>query len=128
MANYTIPKQSKFSVVAAGNISLGQVGSVFVDASTATAVKPPTSAVFIAITFLEDTIFDASGGLEAEDANQYINTEAAAHDESDGNATATQGELGAQIDNSNTFPQGATIFGRWTEINITSGMLVAYIG
>jgi len=132
MANYTIPKQSKFSVVAAGNISLGQVGSIFVDASTATAVRPPTSAVFIAITFLEDTIFDATGGgtagLKAEDENQYINTEAAAHNEADGAATATQGELGAIIDASNTFPQGATIFGRWTEINITSGMLVAYIG
>jgi hypothetical protein len=128
MANYELPKQSKFSVVAAGNISLGQVGSIFVDASTATPVRPPTSAVFIAITFLEDTIFDASGGLEAEDANQYINTEAAAHNEADGAATTTQGELGAQIDASNTFPQGATIFGRWNEINITSGMLVAYIG
>ena len=119
---------SKYSVVEAGNLGLGQAGSIFVDASTATPVKPPSDTVFVAITFLEDTIFDASGGLEAEDANQYINTEAKAHNETAGNATATQGELGAQIDASNTFPQGATIFGRWIEINIVSGMLIAYIG
>ena len=118
----------KYSVLEASNLGFGQIGSVFVDASTATPVKPPSDTVFVAITFLEDTIFDASGGLEAEDADQYINTEAGAHNETAGNATATQGELGAQIDNSNTFLQGATIFGRWIEINIDSGMLVAYIG
>ena len=118
----------KYSVLEASNLGFGQIGSVFVDASTATPVKPPSDTVFVAITFLEDTIFDASGGLEAEDANQYINTEAEAHNETAGNATATQGELGAQIGDDNTFPQGATIFGRWIEINIVSGMLIAYIG
>ena len=119
----------KYSVLEAGNLGFGQIGSVFVDASTATAVKPPTGTIFVAITFLEDTIFDSSGGLKAEDANQYINTESAAHNESAGNATTSQGELGAKIQVDNTFPQGATIFGRWTEINIgASGMLVAYIG
>ena len=107
----------KYSVVEASNLGFGQVGSVFVDASTATPVRPPTGTAFIAITFLEDTIFDASGGLEA-----------GAHNEANGAATTTQGELGAQIDASNTFPQGATIFGRYIEINITSGMLIAYIG
>jgi hypothetical protein len=118
----------KYTVVESGNLGLGQSGSIFLDASTATAVKPPTETVFVAITFLDDTIFDASGGLAAEDENQYANTEAAAHNETAGNATASQGELGAQIDGSNTFPAGVTIFGRWNEINITSGMLIAYIG
>lgn len=116
----------KYSVVEASNLGFGQVGSIFLDASG--AASPPTGLVFIAITLLEDTILDASGGLVAEDENQYANTEAAAHDESDGSETATQGSGGLQIDASNTFPQGATIFGRWTEIDITSGMLIAYIG
>ena len=117
----------KYSVLEAGNLGFGQVGSLFLDADG--AASPPTGSVFIAITFLEDTTLDSSGGLVAEDQNQYANTEAAAHNEADGSETATQGELGAQIDVSNTFPQGATIFGRWTEINIgASGMLVAYIG
>ena len=108
------------------NAGLGQAGSVFIDASGATS--PPTGKVFIAITMLEDTIFDASGGLVAEDQNQYANTEAAAHNESDGSETTTQGSGGLQMDASNTFPAGITIFGRYTEIDITSGMLIAYIG
>ena len=117
----------KYSVVEAGNLGFGQVGSIFLDASG--AASPPTGLVFIAITFLEDTILDASGGLVAEDQNQYANTEAAAHNEADGSETAKQGSGGLQIDASNTFPQGATIFGRWTEIDIgSSGMLIAYIG
>tara|TARA_R100000742_G_C4174954_1_gene11980 strand:- start:111 stop:473 length:363 start_codon:yes stop_codon:yes gene_type:complete len=116
----------KYSVVESGNLGLGQVGSVFIDASG--AASPPTGKAFVAITFLEDTVFDASGGLVAEDANQYGNTEAAAHNESDGSETATQGSGGLQIDASNTFPQGITIFGRYTEIDITSGTLIAYIG
>ena len=116
----------KYSVVETGNLGFGQVGSIFLDASG--AASPPTGLVFIAITFLEDTILDASGGLVAEDQNQYANTEAAAHNEADGSETATQGSGGKQVDVNNTFPQGATIFGRWTEIDITTGMLIAYIG
>ena len=116
----------KYSVVESGNLGFGQVGSIFLDASG--AASPPTGLMFIAITFLEDTVIDASGGLVAEDQNQYANTEAAAHNEADGSETADQGSGGLQIDASNTFPQGATIFGRWSEIDITSGMLIAYIG
>ena len=115
-----------YSVQESQNAGLGQAGSVFIDASGATS--PPTGKVFIAITMLEDTIFDASGGLVAEDQNQYANTEAAAHNESDGFETTTQGSGGLQMDASNTFPAGITIFGRYTEIDITSGMLIAYIG
>ena len=118
----------KYSVVEAGNLGLGQAGSIFIDSSTATTVKPPTGRVFVAITFLETTTFDSTTGLIAEDENQYINTAAAAHNEAVGNATTTQGELGAVVDVSNSFPSGITIFGRWTEINITDGLLIAYIG
>jgi hypothetical protein len=116
----------KYSVVETGNLGFGQVGSIFLDASGASS--PPTGLVFVAITFLEDTTFDSSGGLVAEDENQYANTEAAAHDEADGSETATQGSGGKQVDVNNTFPQGATIFGRWTEIDLASGMVIAYIG
>ena len=115
-----------FSVQESQNAGLGQVGSVFLDASGASS--PPTGRAFVAITFLADTIFDASGGLVAENQNQYVNTQAAAHNESDGSETTTQGSGGLQIDASNTFPKGASIYGRWTEIDLTSGMLIAYIG
>ena len=115
-----------YSVQESQNAGLGQAGSIFIDASGATS--PPTGKVFLAITILEDTIFDASGGLVAENENNYANTEAAAHNEADGSETTTQGSGGLQIDASNTFPAGVTIFGRYTEIDITSGMIIAYIG
>ena len=119
----------KYSVVEAGNLGFGQVGSVFLDTYAGDdASSPPTGLVFIAITFLEDSTFDSSGGLIAEDQNQYANTAAAAHNEADGSETATQGSGGKAVDVSNTFPQGATIFGRWTEIDLASGMVIAYIG
>ena len=82
--------KQKYSVVEAGNLGFGQIGSVFMDASTSSAVLPPLNTVFVAITFLEDTIFDASVGLLAEDSSQYINTAVAAHSKTDGNATATE--------------------------------------
>ena len=66
--------------------------------SVAGAITPPTNKVFIAITFLTDTTLDSSGGL------------------------------GDQIDVNDTFPKGCTIFGRWTEIDIDAGMIIAYIG
>ena len=107
-------------------VGFGQAGSVFLDASGASS--PRTGAVFVAITFLDDTTFDSSGGLIAEDSAKFANTEAAANDNADGSETASEGSGGLQIDVSNSFPAGVTIYGRWSEIDITSGMLIAYIG
>ena len=108
----------KDTIQEAQNASLGQAGCVFVD--TNTAVVAPTGSVFVAITFLADTTLDASGGLIAEDSDRWANTEAAA---------SAGGSGGLQIDNSNVFPKGITIYGRWTEIDLDSaGTLIAYIG
>ena len=122
----------------------GQMGSLFLDASG--AASPPDGKVFVAITFLADTIFDASGGLVAQTKDivadgantgkvlatveglEWVGTEAAAHNVSDGSETAISGSGGLQIDASNTFPKGVTIYGRWIEIDLTSGMCIAYIG
>ena len=116
----------KYTVQESGNAGLGQAGSVFLDASG--ACSPPSNSVFVAITMIEDAVFDASGGLVSEDSAKYMNTEAAAHNLSDGSETGTKGSGGLQIDASNTFPAGVTIYGRWTEIDLTSGAVVAYIG
>ena len=122
----------------------GQLGSVFLDASG--AASPPDGKVFVAITFLADTIFDASGGLVPQtkadivkgantgkvlatvDGLEWASTEAAAHNLGDGSETAISGSGGLQIDASNTFPKGVTIYGRYIEIDLTSGMCIAYIG
>ena len=106
----------------------GQQGSVFTDADG--AITPPTNKVFVAITFLASTTLDSSGGLVSDTTNESIefpSTQAAAHDAL--SATNTSGTGGDQIDVSNAFPAGVTIFGRWTSIDIgTPGALIAYIG
>ena len=116
----------------------GQMGSVFND--TANPCKAPIGKVFVAITFLADTTLEAHGGLIAEQdsANglEYISTEDAsgvaqtAHDIAHGSAaTALSGAGGVVVDNSNTFPKGVTIYGRWSEIHATAASsYIAYIG
>ncbi len=116
----------------------GQMGSVFND--SANPGKAPTGKVFVAITFLADTTLEAHGGLIAEQdaANglEYISTEDAsgaaqtAHDIAHGSdPTAISGAGGTVVDNSNTFPKGVTIYGRWSEIHATTASAyIAYIG
>ena len=110
----------------------GQLGSAYTTASS-DAIKPPTNKVFVAITMLTDCTFDSSGGLKADNDSagaglEYIGTEAAAHNLSVGSETTSSGSGGLQVDVSNTFPKGLTIYGRWTEIDPASGSLIAYIG
>ena len=122
----------------------GQLGSAYTTASS-DPLSPPTNKVFVAITMLSNTIFDDSGGLIADNptvrtaitttatANIYIGTEAAAHDLADGSETTDEGSGGVIIGGSAeadavTFPKGMTIYGRWTEIDVYSGAVVAYIG
>jgi hypothetical protein len=117
--------------------NFGQLGSVFNDGTA--AIKPPTNKVFVAVTMVSATTFDDHGGLVAQQDSagaglEYISTEDAsgtaqtAHDASDGSETTSTGSGGVVVDSSNSFPAGLTIFGRWTEINPASGMIIAYIG
>ena len=94
----------KYSVVESGNVSLGQPGCLFEDGTSAVSGKE-----IIAIQFLADSTFTT---LTPEDAN-YI---------------GTSGGNGDAIDSSNTFPQGLTIFGRWTAFTLASGSVIAYLG
>ena len=111
--------------------NFGQLGSMYTAASNA-AISPPTNKVFIAITMVTDTTFDASAGLVADNDSagaglEYIGTEVAAHNASDGSETTSTGSEGLVVD-SVVFPAGITIYGRWTEIDIATGSCVAYIG
>ena len=106
-----------------GNIA----GSVFTAASS-DAIKPPLGHVFVAFTVLTQASFDASGGLVAETATQFANTEDAAGDLADGSETSVEGSGGVEIDASNSFPAGVTIYGRYTEIDVAGGTIIAYWG
>lgn len=99
----------------------GQMGSVFLkDVATITSNGKTgmEEAVFCAITFLEDTQFASTGGLIAEDNTMYINSDAGQTGITD-NSDVTNGEI---------FPKGVTIYGRFTQISLASGKVIAYIG
>ena len=106
----------------------GQImGSVFTTASS-DAIKPPTGCVFIAFTTLTATDFDSSGGLVAETATSYANTDHAAGDLAADSETTVEGSGGVELDASNSFPAGVTIYGRYTEIDVAGGTIIAYWG
>ena len=91
------------------------------------AIKPPTGCVFVAITALTATDFDSTGGLIADDATQWANTADAAGDLAAGSETTSEGSGGVQITATNIdLPAGTTIYGRYTEIEINSGQIIAY--
>ena len=107
-----------------GNIA----GSVFTTASS-DAIKPPLEHIFVAFTVIGTgaATFDASGGLVAETATKFANTEDAAGDLDADSETVDEGSGGVQITNSNaSFPLGATIYGNYTEIDVAGGSIIAY--
>ena len=108
-------KERTYSVQQSENLSLGQAGSVFVTGTAAVSCVAP-SGVFVAIQFIEDTVF---GTLTPETAQLFPN--------SAGTSTTIDANAGA-VATAVTFPQGMTIFGRWTTINLASGACIAYVG
>jgi len=109
----------QYAVVETQNAALGQAGSIFVSGTTAVTCGSGTG-VFVAITFLEDTIFaSASGGLVAETEQLYPDDA--------GTGTLIDADGGAAIDGE-TFSKGITIYGRWTGFTLASGLVIAYVG
>lgn len=111
----------------ANQVAFGQLGAVYTTASS-DAIKPPTGKVFVAITMLSNVTFDSTGGLLSETATKYFNTADSAGDLDAGSETSEEGSGGLRVTNSVTFPQGITVYGRWTEIDVDSGACIAYIG
>ena len=120
-----------------GRNELGVMGSVFADSANG-RITPPTGKVFIAITFINDTVLETlgtnAGGLtgDTSDADyEHIGTDVAAHNLSVGSETAISGGGGVIVDASNSFKAGTTIYGRWTSVEVANGgagVLIAYIG
>ena len=93
------------------------IGGRDTDATPANNVNR-TDKVFVAITFLADTVFD-NGGLTSDDNTMFINDTVA--------STGIDADGGAVTDGV-TFPKGITIYGRWTSILLDSGSCIAYVG
>ena len=106
---------AQFSVSEAQNLSLGQSGSILVTGTTAcTCLR----GVFVAIQFLEDTVFNSTNGLVAETEQLFPD---------DTGVSSLVSANGAAIDGE-TFPKGVTIYGRWTGFILASGKVIAYVG
>ena len=103
----------EYGVVEAQNLAMGQAGSIFVNGTTAVTCGAGSN-VFIAIQFIEDTVFaSGSGGQLFPDDT--------------GTGTLIDADGGAAIDGE-TFPQGMTIYGRFTGFTLASGACIAYVG
>ena len=94
---------NKYTGNESSNVALGQTGAKFI---SDTAVH---SGTFVAITMLEDTVFNAL--TPTDTTNGY------GVGSYNGNTMASE-----------TIPQGVTIYGRWSSIDLTSGLVIAYIG
>ena len=107
------------SIHAAGTEAITIIGGRDSDSSPASNVNRITK-VFVAITFLEDTVFDSgSDGLVAETTQLFP--------DSTGTGTLIDADGGDVVD-SETFPKGITIYGRWTGFKLSSGRVIAYLG
>ena len=106
-----------YSVQEAQNAGLGQAGSIHV---AGTSLVTAANGVFVAITFLEDTTFATSDteGLIAEDAGLFPSSV----------GTSSKISANGVVTDSETFPKGITIFGRWTKFTLATGKVIAYIG
>ena len=95
------------------------IGGRDTDATPADNVNR-TDKVFVAITFLADTVFD-NAGLTSDDNTMFVNETVA--------STGIDADGGAVTDGV-TFPKGITIYGRWTSVslqeNSTHGIIVYY--
>ena len=103
-----------YSAGEAGSVALGQSGSIFLNASNTDTV----TGSFVAIQFITDTVFNSTSGLVASDDTLFPNSQSGATAiDSDGDAV-----------DSATFPAGMTIYGKWTQIILASGSVIAYQG
>jgi hypothetical protein len=107
------------SIHAAGTEAITIIGGSDSDSTPASNVNRITK-VFVAITFLEDTVFDSGteGLVAAEDQNFPSSTYTSTSIDADG----------GDVVDSETFPKGVTIYGRWTGFKLSSGRVIAYVG
>ena len=107
------------SIHAAGTEAITIIGGRATNSTPASNVNRITK-VFVAITFLEDTVFDSgTEGLVAETTQLFP--------DSTGTGTLIDADGGDVVD-SETFPKGITIYGRWTGFKLSSGRVIAYLG
>lgn len=94
-------------------MQFGQMGGIYLD-QTGTTIRAASGKVISAITMLEETQFSS---LVAKDSSICFNS-----------VTAGPGTNGEILGSDQVFPRGVTIFGRWGELSLSSGAVIAYQG
>tara|TARA_R100001509_G_C4728495_1_gene169021 strand:+ start:85 stop:447 length:363 start_codon:yes stop_codon:yes gene_type:complete len=107
----------------------GQLGSVHMHNDNAQDLTPPDGMVIVAITMLDDTIFDK---LTADTSNSVVYSGNESNNAYFGITNANTGGNGEAVDTGIKFPKGLTIYGRWTVVSLnaaqTTGGIIAYFG
>ena len=106
-----------YSVQESQNVGLGQAGSIYLHTDNTDTVTC-ANGDFVAIQFITATVFNSTNGLVSIDDTIYPNTQSGATGiDSDGDPV-----------DSAAFPAGMTIYGRWSQIILVSGSVIAYTG
>tara|TARA_A100001201_G_scaffold93128_1_gene81108 strand:- start:1531 stop:1893 length:363 start_codon:yes stop_codon:yes gene_type:complete len=107
----------------------GQLGSAHMHNDHSETLTPPDNMVIVAITMLDDTVFDI---LTADTGNSV---EYSATETTNTYFGITNGNTGGNsevVDTSIKFPKGLTIYGRWTAVSLnaaqTTGGIICYFG
>ena len=109
------------SIHAAGTEAITIIGGKDSDSTPASNVNRITK-VFVAITFLEDTVFNNSlAGLTPEGSSNMFPG-------GTGMVSAGIDADGGDITGTEVFPKGITIYGRWSAFQLASGRVIAYLG
>ena len=107
----------------------GQLGSAHMHNDNSEDLTPPDDMVIVAITMLDDTVFDK---LTADTANSVVYSSTESNNTYFGIANANTGGNGEAVDTGVVFPKGLTIYGRWTVVSLnaaqTTGGIIAYFG
>ena len=94
----------------ADNVSLGQYGSAYFNGTN--TYTPQAGRIVVAIQFTEDSVFSSALVAESTDYTDQDTAEAGTN---------------ADVFGTDTFPQGMTIFGRWTAVDLASGAAMLYL-
>tara|TARA_B110000211_G_scaffold215959_1_gene258603 strand:- start:222 stop:602 length:381 start_codon:yes stop_codon:yes gene_type:complete len=110
--------------------AFGQNGSVLINSTNTVTPKP--GAHFNAITFITNTVFaNNADGLvsNTSDHATMTSTTSAFTDVAMSFNSTNGGQLGVggSATGTITFPAGITVYGKWSQVKLASGSVVAYL-
>ena len=110
--------------------AFGQNGSVLINGSA--TVTPETGKHFHAITFITNTVFanNANGLVSNKLDHATMATTISAKVDVDMSFNSVNGGqlgTGGSATGTITFPAGITIYGKWSQVKLASGVAVAYL-